>query len=444
MRILYFDTETYSAVDLTKVGSYLYARHATTDIRCVSFCLVIDGARGPIETWTPGQPVPQAFIDVAADPNALVRTFNDAFDRQIQEQILGLRYGFPIIPITRRQCAQAAVLSRALPASLDAAAAALGITTRKSAKGVGTMKRLAGPRRQSAKERKAGKPLDFSATPEELTTLAGYNRIDVLMTMEIDDRVGPLPSSEQAIWELDQLINERGVYVDVPLIETAISVGGEAKLELYRQMAELTGGAITRPAQTQRMLKLLAEHSCKLSNLRKPTVADALLEPGLDAKARQLLELRQSSGGAAALKFATLRRWVDGQGEPRIRYAYRYHGASSGRFTSLGCQLHNLRKPEIDDIPGAIAAVMAGSIPEMRQRGFTRPLETIGHVTRAAIRSKPGTRLFIADLSGIEARGAAYVCGARSELEQWCQFDRSGQPEDLRLRLRKAMAAAKA
>ena len=30
------------------------------------------------------------------------------------------------------------------------------------------MKRLAGPRRQSAKERKAGKPLDFTATPEEI------------------------------------------------------------------------------------------------------------------------------------------------------------------------------------------------------------------------------------------------------------------------------------
>src|SRR6266436_2691115 len=104
MRILYFDTETYSAIDLTKIGSYLYTRHATTDIRCVSFCLVIDGARGPIETWTPGQPVPQTFIDVANDPDALVCAFNDAFDRQIQEQILARRYGWPVIPIARRRC----------------------------------------------------------------------------------------------------------------------------------------------------------------------------------------------------------------------------------------------------------------------------------------------------------------------------------------------------
>jgi len=430
MRILDLDAETYSAVDLPKTGSYLYARHATTDVRCVSYCLVVDAVRGPIKVWRQGDPVPQEVIDVADDLDALTCAFNDAFDRQIQEQILAPRYGWPVIPIERRRCAQAAVLSRALPASLDAAAAALGITTRKSAKGMAMMKRLAGPRRQSAKERKAGKPLDFSITPEELAILIDYNKIDVLMLMEIVDRIGLLPPSEQANWELDQRINERGPYVDVELIDTAISVGGEAKLELYKQMAELTGGAVTRPTQTQRILKWLADHGCKLSNIRKSTVEDALLEPELDPKARQLLELRQSSGGAAALKFATLRRWVDEQGEPRIHYAYRYHGASSGRFTSLGCQLHNLRKPEIDDIPGAIAAISTGSLSEIRRRGFTRPLETIGHITRAGIRAKPGTQLFIADLSGIEARGAAHVCGAQSELEQWRQFDRSGRPED--------------
>ena len=123
----------------------------------------------------PGAPAPQAFI-VAADPEALLCAFNDAFDRQIYDQILVPRYGWPAIPLERHRCAQAAALARALPASLDAAAAALKIATRKSTEGVAAMKRLAGPRRQSAKERKAGAPLDFSATPEELATLAEYNR----------------------------------------------------------------------------------------------------------------------------------------------------------------------------------------------------------------------------------------------------------------------------
>ena len=49
------------------------------------------------------------------------------------------------------------------------------------------MKRLAKPRRQTAKERRAGTPLDFSATPEEMAILVKYALGDVLMTMEIDD-----------------------------------------------------------------------------------------------------------------------------------------------------------------------------------------------------------------------------------------------------------------
>ena len=53
MRQFNFDVESLSAVDLTVIGSYHYARHPSTDIRCVSYCLVEDGVRGPIETWRP-------------------------------------------------------------------------------------------------------------------------------------------------------------------------------------------------------------------------------------------------------------------------------------------------------------------------------------------------------------------------------------------------------
>jgi hypothetical protein len=93
-------------------------------------------------------------------------------------------------------------------------------------------------------------------------------------------------------------------------------------------------------------------------------------------------------------------------------------------------QLHNLRKPELADVRAAIEAAATGSLTEMQRRGFKRPLETVGHIARAVVAAPPGKRLFIADLSGIEARGAAYICGAAAELEQWRAFDRTGRPED--------------
>ena len=186
---------------------------------------------------------------------------------------------------------------------------------------------------------------------------------------------------------------------------------------------------MTTPKQTQRILKFLAEHDCRISNLQKGTVADVLLEPDLAGPARQLLELRQSGAGAAPSKLPTLKRWTDPQ-DHRIRYAYRYHGASSGRFTSLGCQLHNLKKPEMENIAGAIEAIATGSLAEIRARGFDRPLEMIGQLARAFPTPAPGKRFFIADLSGVEARGAARICGDLRELEQWRTFDRTGRSED--------------
>ena len=54
----------------------------------------------------------------------------------------------------------------------------------------------------------------------------------------------------------------------------------------------------------------------------------------------------------------------------------------------------------------------------------------LGHITRAVIAALPGKRLLIADLSGIEARDAAHTVGARTELEQWRTFDRTGKLED--------------
>jgi hypothetical protein len=105
---LFHDFETCSAANLAELGPWLYVRDPTTDIRCVSFCLVTDGVHGEIKTWWRGDPVPEEVRAVDADPTAETIAFNDSFDRQVWDQIAALRYGWPIIPLMRRRCAQAA------------------------------------------------------------------------------------------------------------------------------------------------------------------------------------------------------------------------------------------------------------------------------------------------------------------------------------------------
>jgi hypothetical protein len=90
--------------------------------------------------------------------------------------------------------------------------------------------------------------------------------------------------------------------------------------------------------------------------------------------------------------------------------------------------MQNLKKPEVADVAGAIAAVRTASLAHM-QAHYERPLAVVGDLARALVVAAPGHRLFIADLSGIEARGAAWVTGDEAELVAWREFDRSNDPK---------------
>jgi hypothetical protein len=171
----------------------------------------------------------------------------------------------------------------------------------------------------------------------------------------------------------------------------------------------------------------LAQHGCKVANVQEATLLEALKRANLVPEVRQLIDLRLDGAHAAVNKLTTLRRWVGD--DHRIRQVYRYHGAMPGRFTSLGAQMQNLKKPTIESIATAIDAVSTGSLPCMQER-YERPLAIVGDITRAMVTAAPGHRLFIADLSGIESRGLAWLTNETSKLDQWRKFDRTGNPED--------------
>ena len=112
---------------------------------------------------------------------------------------------------------------------------------------------------------------------------------------------------------------------------------------MKEKIAALTDGEITGAAQTERIRKWLTRHGCEVPNVREETLLGALERPELPTDARQLIELRLGGARAAVNKLATLRDWIFIDG--RIRHAFRYHGAMPGRFTSVGVQLQNLKKP---------------------------------------------------------------------------------------------------
>jgi DNA polymerase len=128
----------------------------------------------------------------------------------------------------------------------------------------------------------------------------------------------------------------------VVLLDAALNIAEESATDLRDRLAALTDGEITSPSQTARIVKWLAGQGCEVPNVQEETLLEALKRSDLAPTARKLIGLRLDGAHAAVNKLATLRRWLGP--DHRIRQVFRFHGASSGRFTSVGAQ-GGLRKP---------------------------------------------------------------------------------------------------
>jgi hypothetical protein len=108
--------------------------------------------------------------------------------------------------------------------------------------------------------------------------------------------------------------------------------------------------------------------------IRKETLATALADKSLIPIARRAIELRLDRAHASANKFKTMLAWRADDG--RVRGAFRYHGASTGRWSGQGVQLQNLKRPVEKDISAAIDAVAAGDIENLRAL-YRQPMAVI-------------------------------------------------------------------
>ncbi len=286
------------------------------------------------------------------------------------------------------------------------------------------MLQMSKPRRPRKDEDPAG--VYWHNDPERLAILHRYVKQDVAVEREIDHRIGSLSPELQAEWLLDAVINERGTYLDGTLLDAAINISEAAQIEINAELQEITGGELSSVHQSK-IKDWLAEQGCDVPDIQKATMLMALNRANLSPAARRVIELRIAGAHAAAAKLETMRDWRNADG--RARGAFRFHGASTGRWTSFGIQTQNLKRPVVEDLGAAIEAVATGDLNHMRQL-YAQPMSVVGDTARAIFRASPGQRLITGDFSGVESRITAWVSGQQSKLDQWAKFDRTGNPED--------------
>jgi hypothetical protein len=64
MSVAYWDLESRSAINLRDSGAYIYSIDATTEVLCLVYAIDYGESR----LWLPTDPVPEVFLQIAADP----------------------------------------------------------------------------------------------------------------------------------------------------------------------------------------------------------------------------------------------------------------------------------------------------------------------------------------------------------------------------------------
>jgi len=416
--VLWLDCETYSDVPI-KFGTFAYAEKA----ELLLLAWAID--KEPVHVWdvASGYPIPKCLEQALQDPQTLLVSHNAQFDNAILRQTLPHPLNQQVAKPQRWRCTLARALAHSLPASLGALCDFYGVTHSKDA-GKPLIQLFSKPRPKHCKARRAY-PQDH---PEQWQAFKSYAARDVQAMREVAAKL-PLANfkgEERALWHLDQTINQRGIAVDLPLVNGALTAVEQEQTRLAKRCEQLSGIESTR--QVAALRRYLAENQgLALADLAAPTVKAALARQDLTPVARELLSVRQQASQSSTAKYQALANAVSKDG--RLRGTLQFCGAArTGRWSGRVFQPQNLRrsdKPQ-EEIETDIEAFKQGSADLF----CTDVMDSAKNAIRGCLVPSKGHQFIVADLANIEGRMLAYLAGEHWKLKAFADYDQ-GKGHDL-------------
>lgn len=396
---LLIDFETRSELDLKKVGIWRYVNHPSTKILC--FAVKFDGRR---KIFFDPDEIPDWLFDALDDPDVEIHAHNAAVERLVMQHICRKRHGWPKVKASRFRCSAARVARMAIPRALDKAGTALAVPVQKDQEGKRLMLRISKPLKH---KKFKGQGFVYDDDPEKLKRVGEYCGTDVDTEEAIIDATFPMPEGEEHLYQLTERINDRGVKVDVDLVRSLIWRANECTEELNERLRDLTDnrvGALTEVAKLKQWVE--DETGVVLQTLRKEDMEGLLDEAGpygFPKYVMDALRIRQEGAKSSVSKLVAILNRVANDG--RLRHAFVFNGASTGRYTSMGVQLQNLVRDTIEDFDNAIK----------RLDEFT--LIEISKCIRGCFIPERGYVFVDADYNAIEARGVGWLAGAKKLLK---------------------------
>ena len=208
------------------------------------------------------------------------------------------------------------------------------------------------------------------------------------------------------VWDeyhLDQEINDRGIALDMDVVENAIAFDAKSKAELAEKMQELTD--LDNPNSVVQMKQWLADNGLEMDSLGKKEVALAVKTAPKELA--EVLLLRQQLSKSSVKKYQAMQNAVCEDG--RARGIFQFYGANrSGRWAGRMIQLQNLPQNHIPDLEQARGLVESGNYNAMELLYDDIP-DTLSQLISTAFVPRVGMKFVVADFSAIEARVLSYL-----------------------------------